>query len=83
MKYADWSFKLRSYLGAVDQRCQEELMETESSSTPRLNANLGSEESALSTQMYYILVKGLRPAVRLNTLTQTHNPKPQTPNPKP
>ena len=23
MKYADWSFKLRSYLGAVDQRCQE------------------------------------------------------------
>ena len=56
MKYADWSFKLRSYLGAVDQRYQEELMKTESSSTPRLNANLGSEESALSTQRYYILV---------------------------
>ena len=56
MKYADWSFKLRSYLGAVDQRYQEELTKTESSSTPRLNANLGSEESALSTQMYYILV---------------------------
>ena len=32
------------------------LMKTESSSTPRLNANLWSEESALSTQMYYILV---------------------------
>ena len=43
-------------LGPVDQRYQEELMKTESSSTPRLNANLGSEESALSTQMYYILV---------------------------
>ena len=56
MKYADWSFKLRSYLGAVDQRYQEELMKTESSSTPRFSANLGSEESALSTQMYYILV---------------------------
>ena len=56
MKYADWSFNLRSYLGAVDQRYQEELMKTESSSTPRLNANLWSEESALSTQMYYILV---------------------------
>ena len=56
MKYADWSFKLRSYLGAVDQRYQEELMRTESSTTPRLNANLGNEESALSTQMYYILV---------------------------
>ena len=52
MKYADWSFKLRSYLGAVDQRYQEELTKT----TPRLNANLGSEESALGTQMYYILV---------------------------
>ena len=48
MKHADGSFKLRSYL--------EELTKTESSSTPRLNANLGSEESALSTQMYYILV---------------------------
>ena len=56
MKYADWSFKLRLYLGAVDQRYQEELMKTESSSTPRLNANLGSEESALSTLMYYILL---------------------------
>ena len=56
MKYADWSFKLRSYLGAVDQRYQDELTKTEASSTPRLNANLGSEESALSTQMYYILV---------------------------
>ena len=56
MKTADWSFKLRSYLVAVDQRYQEELMTKEASSTPRLNANLGSEESAFSTQMYYILV---------------------------
>ena len=56
MKYADWSFKQISYLGAVNQRYQEELMKTESSSTPRLNANLGGEESALSTQMHYILV---------------------------
>ena len=60
MKYADWSFKLRSYLGAVDQRYQQEyqqeLPKTEASPTPRLNATLGSEESAFSTQMYYILV---------------------------
>ena len=49
MKYTDWSFKLRSNLGAVDQRYR-------SSSTPRLKATLGSEESALSTQMYHILV---------------------------
>ena len=56
MKYADWSFKLRSYLGAVDQRYQQELTTTETSSTPRLGATLGSEESALSTQMYHILV---------------------------
>ena len=56
MKYSDWWFKLRSCLGAVDQQYQEELTKTEASSTPRLNANLGSEESALSTQIYYILV---------------------------
>ena len=56
MKYTDWSFKLRSYLGAVDQQYQQELTTTETSSTPRLNATLGSEESALSTQMYNILV---------------------------
>ena len=56
MKYADWSFKLRSYLGAADQRYQQELTTTETSSIPRLNSTLGSEESALSTQMYYILV---------------------------
>ena len=49
MKYADWSFKLRSYLGAVDQRYQQELTTTEASSTPRHNATLGSEESALSS----------------------------------
>ena len=56
MKYADWSFKLRSYLGAVDQRYQQELTTTEASSTARLNATLDSEGSALSTQMYHILV---------------------------
>ena len=56
MTYVDWSFKLRSYLGAMDQRYQEELTKTEASPTPRLNANLGSEKSALSTQMYHILV---------------------------
>ena len=56
MKYMDWSFKLRSYLVAVDQRYQQELTTTETSSTPRPNATLGSEDSALSAQMYYILV---------------------------
>ena len=56
MKYADWSFKLRSYFGAVDQRYQQQLTTTETSSTPRLNATLGSEEGALSTRMCYILV---------------------------
>ena len=56
MKYLDWSFKLSAYFGAADQRYQEELTKTEASSTPRLNANLGSEESALSTQMLCILV---------------------------
>ena len=52
MKYADWSLKLRSYLRAVDQRYQQELTTAETSSTARLNATFGSEESALSTQVY-------------------------------
>ena len=56
MKYANRKFKMRSYLGAVDQRYQQELTTTEASSTPRLTASLGSEESALNTQMYYVLV---------------------------
>ena len=55
-KYAGWSFKLRSHFGALDQRYQEELAKTETSSTPRLDANLDSEGGALSAQMYYILV---------------------------
>ena len=49
MKRADRLFKLRSYLGAVDQRNELALTTSEESSTPRLNG-------ALSTLMYYILV---------------------------
>ena len=56
MKYAGWLFKLRSYLGAVDQRYQLEPTTTEAPSTPRLNATLSSEASCLGTQTYYILV---------------------------
>ena len=56
MKYTIRSFRLRSYLGAVDQRYQLEPTTTEESSTPRINAALSSEASCLSTQMYYPLV---------------------------
>ena len=49
MKRADRLFKLRSYLGAVDQRNELELTITEEASTPSLNR-------ALSMLMYYILV---------------------------
>ena len=56
MKCVDRSFKLRSYFGAVDQRYQQELTTTETLSTPRLNPNVGSEECALSTLMYSIVV---------------------------
>ena len=49
MKRADRLFKLRSNLGAVDQRNELEPATTEESSTPRFNR-------ALSTQMYYVLV---------------------------
>ena len=45
MKRADRLFKLRSYLGAVDQQNELELTMTEESSTPRLN-------TTLSTKMY-------------------------------
>ena len=43
MKYTDRSFRLKLYVGAVDQRCQLEPMTTEASSTPRPNATLSSE----------------------------------------
>ena len=46
---ADRLFKLRSYLGAVDQQNELEPATSEESSTPRLNR-------ALSMLMYYILV---------------------------
>ena len=49
LKRADPLFKLRSYLGAVDQRHQLEPTTTEESSTLTLNMTL-------STQMYYMLV---------------------------
>ena len=49
MKRADRLFKLKSYLGAVDQQNELEPATTEESSTPRLNRALG-------TQMYYRLV---------------------------
>ena len=53
----------------VDHRYQQELTTTEASSIPRLNATLGSEESALSTQMYHILVMTTAGAV----LDNCHN----------
>ena len=59
MKRADRLFKLRSYLGAVDQRDKLEPATTEESSTPRLNM-------ALSMQMYHILVM-------MNTLYRCRN----------
>ena len=56
---ADRLFKLRSYLGAVDQRNEPEPTTTEESLTSKLNM-------ALSTQMYYILVM-------MRTLYRCHN----------
>ena len=59
MKRADRLFKLRSYLGIVDQRNELEPATTEESSTPRLNR-------ALSTQMYYILVMMKKDTVQVS-----------------
>ena len=59
MKRADRLFKLRSYLGAVDQRNELEPTTTEYSSTLRLNMTL-------STQMYHT-------PVMMETLYRCHN----------
>ena len=56
VRFGDWSFKMRAYLGAVDQRYQQELLETEASPVARLNATMSPETAKLSTQLYYILV---------------------------
>ena len=53
----------------MDQRYHEELTRTEASSTLRHNATLNSDESALNTQMYYILVMTLAGAA----LDKCHN----------
>ena len=55
-KFADWSFKMKSYLGAVDHRYQGKLMEAEQSQVTIRNATMEPDVARLSTQLYYILV---------------------------
>ena len=55
-KYPDWSFKLKSYMGAVDQRYQILMNQAESSSVAVLNVAMNPDEAQLSTQLYYVLV---------------------------
>eukprot|EP00959_Pyramimonas_sp_CCMP1952_P416841 8733140-Pyramimonas_sp.AAC.1 len=54
--FADWSSKMKSYLGAVDHRYQGKLMEAEQSQVTIRNARMESDVARLSTQLYYILV---------------------------
>ena len=56
MKYPDWSFKLKSYMGAVDVRYQALMLSCENSTVPVLNAIMSGEEAQLSTQLFYVLV---------------------------
>ncbi|CAK0795275.1 unnamed protein product [Prorocentrum cordatum] len=54
--FAEWSFKMRSYLGAVDHRYQGKLMDAEQSQVTIRSATMEPDIARLSTQLYYILV---------------------------
>ena len=47
-KFGDWSFKLKSYMGALDPRYQQPFAENEQSADPILNATRDHTEATLS-----------------------------------
>ncbi len=56
MNYSDWTFKLQSYMGAVEARYQPLMMDAEISTMPVPNATLGQDETQLSTHFFYGVV---------------------------
>jgi len=68
-KFADWSFKLKAYMAAIDHRYQSCFAIAESSAAPVLIVNLDPAEAALSTQLYYVLVM----LVTETALNKCHN----------
>ena len=50
-KFPDWSFKMRAYLGAVDERYQKLIEKTEMATEPLRNATMATEDARLSTQL--------------------------------
>ena len=55
-KLADWSLVMKSYMSALNPAYQDVFLNIEASQVPMRNANLDPENSALSTQLYYVLV---------------------------
>ena len=53
---SDWSSTLRSYMGEVDTRYQQLMMDAETSTEPMFNATLRHDEVRLSTQLFHALV---------------------------
>ncbi|CAK0882790.1 unnamed protein product [Prorocentrum cordatum] len=68
-KFADWIFKMKSYVGAVDHRYQDKLMEAEQSQVTIRNATMEPDVARLSTQLYYIIVM----AASGSALDKCHN----------
>ena len=52
-RFGDWSFKLKSYMGAL--RYQQLLGEAEQSADPILNVTRFATEATLSVQLYHFL----------------------------
>ncbi len=44
IKYSDWIFKLKSYVGAVDASYQQLMIDAETSTVPMLKGTLGHDE---------------------------------------
>ena len=68
-KFPDWSFKLKSYMAALDHRYQEFFNIAENSAAPVMNVSMDAEQAALSAQLYYVLVM----LVTETALNKCHN----------
>ena len=59
-KWRDWSIVLRSYISAVDHNAVALMTRAETSADPVLNVALDAASSAISAQLYYVLVMTCR-----------------------
>ena len=56
-RFGDWSFKLNSYMGALDSRWRQLFAEAEQSAVPIKNATRNSTDATLSVQQCCVLVR--------------------------